>query len=72
VLCRKPTDPDLKVLRGAYDKQAAIFKANIENARAFASVGAARRDDSLDITEHAALSAVCLAIFNLDEALTRE
>ena len=72
VLCRKPTDLDLKILRAAYHKQAAIYEANIENARAFSSVGTAPRDESLDITEHAALSAVCLAIFNLDEALTRE
>ena len=28
--------------------------------------------ESLDITEHAALTAVCLAILNVDEALTRE
>ncbi len=72
VLCRKPTDHDLKILRRAYHKQAAIYKADIENARALLRVGAARRDESLDITEHAALSAVCLAILNLDEALTRE
>ena len=72
VLCRKATDHDLEVLRRAYHKQAAIYKTNIESARAFLSVGAARRDESLDIAEHAALSAVCLAILNLDEALTRE
>jgi hypothetical protein len=72
VLCRKATDHDLKVLRRAYDKQAAIYKADLGSARAFLSVGAARRDELLDVTEHAALSAVCLAIFNLDEALTRE
>ena len=72
VICRKPADSDLTILRGAYHKQAAIFKANIENARAFSRVGTALRDESFDVTEHAALSAVCLAIFNLDESLTRE
>ena len=72
VICRNPTDADLKILRGAYEKQAAIFRANIESARAFSNVGTAGRDEALDITEHAALSAVCLAILNLDEALTRE
>ena len=71
--CRKPTDHDLKILRRAYDKQAAIYRADIDELPGrFLSVGASRRDESLDITEHAALSAVCLAIFNLDEALTRE
>ncbi len=72
VLCRQPTDRDLMALRRAYDKQAAIYKADIENARAILSVGAARRDQTLDLTEHAAMSAVCLAILNLDEAMTRE
>jgi hypothetical protein len=35
-------------------------------------VGESKRDETLDVGEHAALSAVCLAILNLDEALTRE
>ncbi len=72
VTCRKPTDQDLKLLHHAYRTQAAFYKANIENARALAHAGSARPDDSHDVTEHAALSAVCLAILNLDEALTRE
>jgi len=36
------------------------------------SVGESPRDESLDAAEHAALGGVCLGIFNLDEALTRE
>jgi hypothetical protein len=72
VLCRRPTDTDLKVLRRAYQKQSALYKADRDDARAFLNVGASRRDESLDLAEHAALSAVCLAILNLDEALTRE
>jgi hypothetical protein len=72
VLCRKPTEHDLAVLRRTYNKQAAIYRANPEQAREILSVGAKKRDESLDVAEHAALSAVCLAIFNLDEALSRE
>jgi hypothetical protein len=72
VLCRKPTDHDLSVLRRAYHRQAAIYRANLEKAKAILSVGAETRDQSLGIAEHAALSAVCLAILNLDEALSRE
>jgi hypothetical protein len=72
VVCRKPTDHDLSVLRRAFRNQAAIFKADIESARAFLRVGSAKRNESLDIVDHAALSAVCLAVLNLDEALTRE
>jgi hypothetical protein len=72
VICRAATEHDLTVLRRLYHKQLAIYQADIESARAFLRVGAARRDESLDVAEHAALSAVCLAILNLDEALTRE
>ena len=73
MLCRKPTEFDLKVLRRAYEKQAAIFAKDDRGARdrssPWASRSGTRRSTS---AEHAALSAVCLAILNLDEALTRE
>jgi hypothetical protein len=72
VLSRPATPRDLAALRRAYDKQLAIYKADPAAATAALAVGVARRDESLDAAEHAALSAVCLAIFNLDEALTRE
>jgi hypothetical protein len=69
---RKPLDQDLIALRRAYDRQLAIYKADADSAKALVTVGAAKRDESLNVTEHAALSAVCLGILNLDEALTRE
>jgi hypothetical protein len=72
VMCRKPTDIDLKVLRGAYERQAAIYTKDNPGARAFLGVGQSKRDETLDVVEHAAFSSVCLAILNLDEALTRE
>ena len=73
MLCRKPTDHDLEILRRAYRTQVAIYKANIDDAQGIHSRGRQpKRDESLDVAEHAALSAVCLAILNLDEALTRE
>jgi hypothetical protein len=72
VLGRKPTDHERMVLRRAFDKQSEIYRADLEKARAYLGVGAAKRDESLNLAEHAAFSAVCLAIFNLDEALSRE
>ena len=44
----------------------------LKAAQALLSVGSRPRDESLDPAEHAALTAVCLAILNLDESLTRE
>lgn len=72
VLGRAATEADLNALQRAYDRQAAIYKANPEAARGLLSVGATPRDETLDPAEHAALSAVCLAILNLDEAQCRE
>ncbi|MHB1556264.1 MAG: PSD1 and planctomycete cytochrome C domain-containing protein [Isosphaeraceae bacterium] len=72
VMCRKPTDHDLAILRRAYARQAAIYMKDRAAAKALLGVGESGRDEKLDPVEHAALSAVCLAILNLDEALTRE
>ena len=72
VLGRPVTDNDLKHLRKAYERQAAIYQADADAAKALLSVGASKRDESLNPVEHAALSAVCLAMLNLDEALSRE
>lgn len=72
VLCRKPSDQDLKVLRRAYEKQAGIYKSDEAGARALLAIGNSKRDETLNPAEHAALAAVCLAILNLDEAMTRE
>ncbi len=72
VLARRPTEKDLNILRRAYDRQAQMYATDPKAATALLSVGASKRDDALNLTEHAALASVCLAILNLDEALTRE
>lgn len=72
VVSRRPTARDLAALRRAYERQVAVFASDAKAARAMLAVGASARDDSLDPAEHAAMASVCLAILNLDEALTRE
>jgi len=72
VLGRKPTDYDLEALTRMHARQLAIYQADAEAAKQLLSVGESTRDEALDAPEHAALASVCLAIFNLDEALTRE
>jgi hypothetical protein len=62
----------MALLRRAHEKQAVIYNADLDAAKALLSVGTAPRDESLNASEHAALTAVCLAILNFDEALTRE
>jgi len=72
VLSRNLTDADLTNLRRAFDKQHAIFAADTEGATKLLATGESARDESLDCTDHAAMTIVCLAILNLDEAMTRE
>jgi hypothetical protein len=72
VVARRPTESDLKTLRRAYDRQAHFYAADAKAAKTLVSVGSSRRDETLNLTEHAAMASVCLAILNLDEALTRE
>ncbi len=72
VLGRSPRESDLAHLQNAMQKQLAFFSDDPTAAQAFVEVGNAPRDKALDLPTHAALSAVCLAILNLDEAMTRE
>jgi hypothetical protein len=55
-------------------KQAGLdpVRCAAEAAAELLAVGAAPPEPKLDAIAHAALSAVCLGILNLDEALTRE
>lgn len=72
VVCRPPDARDLDRLRTAYEKQYEFYRNDASSAKELLQVGSAPTDESNDVSEQAALTAVCLAIFNLDEALTRE
>jgi hypothetical protein len=72
VLGRRPADDELASLGSAFERQHELYRADPALAEALLGVGESPRDASLDAVEHAALTAVCLAILNLDEALTRE
>lgn len=72
VLGRLPVERDLVALRRALEKQRGFFEADPSAAAEVTRIGAAPMAKELPVTEHAAFTAVCLALFNLDEALTRE
>jgi hypothetical protein len=72
VVSRLPTAGEQKVLRRMLEEQLAVFRADKAAAKKLLTVGSAPADVGLDPAEHAAWTHVCLAIFNLDEALTRE
>ncbi|HSU66799.1 MAG TPA: DUF1553 domain-containing protein, partial [Tepidisphaeraceae bacterium] len=72
VLARPPRESELKILNHMLDRQRAFYAADPRAASDAVHVGEAPVGKDLDMTEHAAMSAVCLAILNMDEALTHE
>ncbi len=72
VLGRKPTAYDLDALKRMHARQVAIYGVDRDATKQLLAIGESPRDTALDPAGHAALTSVCLAIFNLDEALTRE
>lgn len=71
VCSRSPSAAELAVLHRSHAKALARFQADAAAAEAFLSVGEAARRSPMSRPDFAALSAVCLTILNLDEALNR-
>ena len=72
VCARPPAPEELAVLRRSFERALAVFRGDKAAAEAFLTVGAGPRDPALEPAWHAAMASACLAILNLDEALTRE
>lgn len=72
VLSRPPTEAELKTLNAMLGKQLKLYRGDAEAATKLLKVGEAPRNSKLNAAEHAAWASVCLAVLNLDEALTRE
>jgi Protein of unknown function (DUF1549)/Protein of unknown function (DUF1553)/Planctomycete cytochrome C len=72
VLGRQPAERDRALLRKAFEKQLAIYQADPKAAAEVIAIGSTPKNEKLNATEHAAFTAVCLLLLNLDEALTRE
>ncbi|MBS1722931.1 MAG: PSD1 domain-containing protein [Armatimonadetes bacterium] len=72
VCARTLTDREVRVLRKSYERALSNFQRDPRAAKDFLSSGEERPSVQLDQPALAALASVCLAIYNLDEALTRE
>lgn len=72
VCSRKPSESELQVLQRQLDRGRQLFAADPQKAKEFIEIGASEVPAAVDAVELAALTNVCLTIFNLDEALTRE
>jgi hypothetical protein len=72
VLTRVPTTEERAGLVRGYEQLRREFAAHPEDASQFLAVGERPMNAALDPVEHAAWTALALAVLNLDEALTRE
>ena len=63
---------EAKILLAGLDRSQNKFDSNREHAKKLLSIGEFPRNESLNITHHAAWTTLCLAILNLDETLTKE
>lgn len=72
VLCRPPEDREAEVLLAGLERSRLQFAADSALAEQLVSAGEAPAAEQLEPAEHAAWSALSLAVLNLDEALTRE
>ena len=72
MLARPPTAEELSVLTKALDRLTTQYSADKPAAEKLLAVGESKRDAKIGPVEHAAYTALCLEILNLDEALTNE
>jgi hypothetical protein len=72
VLAREPSPSENELWAGALNRQRATYAADIAGAERLIAVGASPRDTRIPPADHAAYTALCLSIFNLDETLTKE
>jgi len=68
---RAPTTTEAKRLLALLKAQRNLFGDDADEAKALLAMGESKRDDSLDPAEHAAMSVVMHAIFNLDATIWR-
>ena len=72
VLSRSPSEAERKILLTGFDRLKRQYADDPESAKKLLDVGESKRDDTLDASAHAAYTALCLEVFNLDEAMTKE
>ena len=72
VLGRAPAGPEPALLAKMLANQRAVYSADAKAADALLAIGESKRDAAIPVAEHAALTATCLALYNLDAAVTRD
>jgi len=72
VCARRPSPSELSILKRALYRAVFAYQKDPKAADTYLKQGESAPNKTIDPIENAAYATVCLAIFNLDEALTRE
>lgn len=71
IICRKPSDKELRILTNYLADQRQQFKARKLDAQKTLKQGEYPQDDQLDKNEEAAMMKVVNTVYNMEEAITR-
>lgn len=72
VLGRQATKAEATIMLKGLERSNAEFAKDMNAAKDLLSVGESKGNEKLDVVEHASWTAVCLALMNLDETLSKE
>ncbi len=72
VTARKPSAPEKQILTARLTRLRAQYSGDKEAALKLLAVGESRRNEQLDTASHAAWTALCSLLLNLDEVVTKE
>ncbi|MCB1274982.1 PSD1 and planctomycete cytochrome C domain-containing protein [Prosthecobacter sp.] len=72
VTCRAPAVAEIALMKTQLAKLRTEQGRDRTAAVKLLTVGESKRDESLDLVEHAAWTSLCLMLLNLDEAVTKE
>ena len=72
VLGRTPAGTETALIAKMLANQRAVYATDAKAADSLLAIGESKRDATIPAAEHAALTATCLALYNLDAAVTRD
>lgn len=71
IVCRKPSEKEMKVLEGYYNEEFQSFKQRKEDAKSTINIGEYPVNTQVDIFKSAALMKTIETIYNLEETITK-
>ncbi|MFL5811232.1 MAG: PSD1 and planctomycete cytochrome C domain-containing protein [Flavisolibacter sp.] len=71
IVCRKPTEKELSILKKYYDQQLQLFRQKKLDVSKTLKVGEYPLNEKLDLNISAAMMKVVNTIYNMDEAITK-